>query len=406
MTKNSKSQITNHKQISNLKILMVILVALLVFPLPAKAQSLVDLNQRLKDLQNQRTALSQSILTNKQKAKEKKAEADRLSNEIKKLEASIKQTEQKINDLQGNINQTQTDIDQKTKEIITKENELRQETDNQNNTLKMIYETTITSTTVMLLSSQSLSEAIDRNSYLTALEARIEKNIGEITRLKEELEKQKVELQKQKENLAAMKTQQEQYKFGLSKQKENKGDLLRNVKIAQADYERLVEDAKKAYLDVNSELYKLTEAARAKYQRDGNKKVGNINFSWPAVGAITAKFGVPTPIQSFHTGLDIDCAIGDALTAAADGKVSYAAGNSRYGYGLYVMIEHGSGIATLYGHMSGFAVSEDDEVKKGDLIGYCGNTGFAVAFSGGDGSHLHFEVREDGIPVNPEIYLP
>ena len=386
---------------------IICIIILFLIPVRINAVSLTDLTNQLKSLQEKRQQLTNEILTNKKKAKEKKAEADRLLTEIKKIESSIVNTQNKIDELQGNIDTTQGDIDAKTKNIVEKENELAIQVNNQNSTIKTIYQnSTSSNTTIQLLSSNSISEAVDRTAYFSALENRIMENISYITATKDTLNAQKAELSKKKEELGSLKKQQEQYKYGLSQQKTAKNNLLKNVRIQQAEYEKLTEEAKKAYLDVNSELFKLQAAAQTKYKRDGNKKVGNINFSWPVTGPITAVFGEATPIQSFHTGLDVDCAIGDPLYAAADGDVTYASGNSRYGYGLYVTINHGSGIATLYGHASGFAVDTGDNVKKGDLVAYCGNTGFAVAFAGGDGSHLHFEVREDGIPVNPSIYLP
>ena len=234
----------------------------------------------------------------------------------------------------------------------------------------------------------------------------MEKNIAEINNLKNELIKQKEDLQKQRAELESIKTKQQKYKFGLDRQKDTKRGLLKDVRVQQAEFEKIVENAKKEYTNINSELYRITESARSRNKRTGDKKVGDMVFSWPNSGPITANFGVPTPVQSYHTGTDIDGQIGDSILAASDGTISFTGGSSTYGYGLYIKIDHGSGIETLYGHLSGFTVSESDTVKRGELIGYMGNTGFAIAFGSGDGSHLHFEVREDGVPVNPLIYLP
>ena len=71
-----------------------------------------------------------------------------------------------------------------------------------------------------------------------------------------------------------------------------------------------------------------------------------------------------------------------------------------------MIVDHGDGISTLYGHMSGIEVASGDTIKRGDRLGFVGNTGFAISLNGGDGSHLHLEIREDNIPVDPAIYLP
>jgi murein DD-endopeptidase MepM/ murein hydrolase activator NlpD len=95
----------------------------------------------------------------------------------------------------------------------------------------------------------------------------------------------------------------------------------------------------------------------------------------------------------FHAGIDIGCNTGTPIIAAADGEVIQA--GYMVGYGYAIIIYHGGGFATFYGHMSGFAVSQGQKVKRGQIIGYAGSTGWAT------GPHLHFEVRINGEPKNP-----
>jgi murein DD-endopeptidase MepM/ murein hydrolase activator NlpD len=123
---------------------------------------------------------------------------------------------------------------------------------------------------------------------------------------------------------------------------------------------------------------------------------------WPTVGPITSSFGERMdPVNSgegeFHTGIDIGAAYGAPVRAAADGiilKASY--GN---GYGREVLISHGNNIETLYGHLSGFAVTVGERVQRGQVIGYVGETGRVT------GPNLHYEVRIHNAPVNPHKYL-
>lgn len=99
-------------------------------------------------------------------------------------------------------------------------------------------------------------------------------------------------------------------------------------------------------------------------------------------------------IDRLHAGGDIGAPSGTPIHAAGDGRVVVAA--ERGGYGLTVVIDHGSSMGTLYGHQSGIAVREGQEVKRGDVIGYVGSTGLST------GPHLHFETRIKGMPINPE----
>ena len=98
-----------------------------------------------------------------------------------------------------------------------------------------------------------------------------------------------------------------------------------------------------------------------------------------------------------HTGIDMEARLGQRIVAAADGRVIHA--GSYGGYGTTVIIDHGSGMATLYAHQSRLEVRYGDQVSAGQLIGEAGATGLAT------GPHLHFEVRLNRVPVDPVPYF-
>jgi murein DD-endopeptidase MepM/ murein hydrolase activator NlpD len=122
---------------------------------------------------------------------------------------------------------------------------------------------------------------------------------------------------------------------------------------------------------------------------------------WPVVGPVTSSFGERAdPFNgegAFHAGIDISAAFGEPIRATADGFVDTA--GLATGYGREVILDHGHGIKTLYGHMSGFAVTEGQQVTRGQVIGYVGLSGRST------GPHLHYEVRIQNTPVNPHKYL-
>ena len=122
---------------------------------------------------------------------------------------------------------------------------------------------------------------------------------------------------------------------------------------------------------------------------------------WPVEGLVTGSFGERIdPFNgegAFHNGVDISSAYGQAVMAPADGVVEFA--DFFGGYGRAVVLEHGRGISTRYGHLSGFAVTPGQRVHRGDIIGYVGLSGRST------GPHLHYEVRINDIPVNPHKYL-
>jgi murein DD-endopeptidase MepM/ murein hydrolase activator NlpD len=122
---------------------------------------------------------------------------------------------------------------------------------------------------------------------------------------------------------------------------------------------------------------------------------------WPITGPITSSFGErQDPFNgegAFHSGVDISGSFGEMVRATADGAVEIASMAS--GYGREIVIDHGNGIQTLYGHLSGFAVTTGQQVTRGQVIGYVGMSGRATA------PHLHYEVRIHNTPVNPYRYL-
>ncbi len=128
---------------------------------------------------------------------------------------------------------------------------------------------------------------------------------------------------------------------------------------------------------------------------------GAVPTMWPVLGRLTSSFGERLdPFNgegAFHAGLDIAAAYGTPIHAPADGVIAKAGPAS--GYGREVMIDHGGGITTIYGHLSSFAMVAGQIVKQGQVIGYVGSAGRST------GPHLHYEVRVNNVPVNPHKYL-
>ena len=138
------------------------------------------------------------------------------------------------------------------------------------------------------------------------------------------------------------------------------------------------------------------------------KPIQGLALSWPMSSfVITQPFG-PTsvlleppygPYKHFHTGIDISAALGTPVTAAADGLV-VVVGHGNFGYGNFVVVAHGGGVATLYGHLLQTNVKVGDKVGRGQVIGLEGSSGFST------GPHVHFELRVNNQVVDPMPYLP
>jgi len=116
------------------------------------------------------------------------------------------------------------------------------------------------------------------------------------------------------------------------------------------------------------------------------------NFTIPTMGHVTSNFGMRR--RRMHYGIDLKVQVGDTIYAAFDGKVRVKQ-YERRGYGYYLVLRHPNGLETVYGHLSKFLVEEGTVIRSGEPIALGGNTGRST------GSHLHFEVRYMGRPMNP-----
>lgn len=139
-----------------------------------------------------------------------------------------------------------------------------------------------------------------------------------------------------------------------------------------------------------------SSAAPAAAANAAPARVGGSGVAWPTNGSVTSGFGYRW--GSLHAGIDIANGVGTPIRAAKGGTVILAGWNG--GYGNCIVIDHGGGFSTLYGHMTRLRASDGQRVGQGDLIGDMGSTGNST------GSHLHFETRVNGSPQDPTRYLP
>jgi len=160
----------------------------------------------------------------------------------------------------------------------------------------------------------------------------------------------------------------------------------------QGSIHGLIQKARSIETNLNS-LVSVTESA--------SLKLATTPSIMPAAGWVSSGFGMRvdpfTGREQMHSGLDISTNYGNPIVAPADGIVLQIL-TDKY-YGKHVILSHGNGITTLFGHMSNFNVRAGQQVKRGSVIGYVGQTGKAV------GPHVHYEVHVDGKPVNPYNYI-
>jgi murein DD-endopeptidase MepM/ murein hydrolase activator NlpD len=214
---------------------------------------------------------------------------------------------------------------------------------------------------------------------------------------KEEIERTKSSLEKDK----AIQAEQEQKARAARDEREVKVakrkaiiDRMKNDKaVIDAQYDELMAASKQV-----EEMLRRSSYATATPAAVGG---GSGAMLWPMAGPVTSEFGWRvhpiTGTQKFHSGVDIGGDYGQPIAAAQGGTVEYAGWIS--GYGNAVIISHGGGISTLYGHCQSLAVGVGQQVSRGETIAYCGSTGNST------GPHVHFEIRVDDVQVDPLGYV-
>lgn len=357
----------------------------------------------ISDLQSQQSELSKQIEEGRSKVKETNSQISSIEDEISIIDNDIYAAEEKIY-------QTENDIEGKKNEIVNTEETIKQkqieldnEKENQAETIRTVYESyKYTNPLRMIIGSSTLTQLLNYNAYLEALNDKIDASIAEVNKIKKELEDKKTALEEEERSLVALEEQQRAYKRGLDEQKGAKDNLLATKESEKASLESQIEEFKATQAEVQAQIAAAVAASR---QSSGisakDKGVSSVGFMWPTSGDITATFMDPEYFSYFgfnHYGIDLANTSGTPIYATAGGTITTATVFG--GYGNCIIIGHNARYSSLYGHMMYFAVGVGDEVKAGDVIGYMGSTGFST------GPHLHFEIWEYGERMNPMGYLP
>ncbi|MDA1024483.1 MAG: peptidoglycan DD-metalloendopeptidase family protein [bacterium] len=255
-----------------------------------------------------------------------------------------------------------------------------------------------------IFSASDFNELFSQVEQLQDLGRDLQKTLSSTQSLREELNEKKDNRQLRLSSLFDLQYDLEVLFAQLERQQAAKLVLAESAEASEAEYRVLTNELRQERQFVNNEVAQLQAEIQARI-RDINpgddSGLANTTVTWPMDhGIITAVFHDPSyPFRYLfeHSGLDIAVPSGTEVTAAAPGVVAWA--RTGRSYGNYVMIIHEGGYATLYAHLSRMDVVPDQFVARGQRIALSGNSGFST------GPHLHFEVRLNGIPVNPQDYL-
>lgn len=314
------------------------------------------------------------------------------------LDEQIELTQQLIDNLNSQIAEYNELIREKEQEVADRQAEEEAQMELYKEHIRTMEENGIVSYYSIVFGARDFSDMLSRIDVVSSLMRYDEDVYNTLVASRQATEEAKATLESTRASAEAKKGDLQDAEDELQVQRQEATDLIaaieQDIEAAKALYDQVdkEEDAIKA------RIAQLEEELR----RQNTRVVGTGSFQWPAdSNVVTSGFGGRNTgisgASTNHKGVDIRAGYGANIYAADSGTVVTSEKSSSYGN--YVVISHGNGKTTLYGHMSQRLVKAGDTVKKGQVIGYAGATGVA------NGPHLHFEIWENGNRVNPLNYF-
>lgn len=361
----------------------------------AYADNLNDKKGELQDVQENINGLQSKI-------KGVKNQKQSIYSQITKLEGQMNTVENELESLNNQIDSTNNSISVTKKSLETAIEELGDYKDLYSKRLRAMYMNGTPGYLEIILTSSSFSDFISRIDVVKRI---MEHDSNILVNMKEKqknIEVKKAELEEKKTKLVGLQQQSTGKKNQLTVVSREKKDLYSELNSDQKELEKALDGEIRASKEIEAEIKAIMAASQnSNLAYDGKRYNILKNSEAGRTIKVTSAFGMRMhpilKVYKLHTGMDFGVPSGTPVHAMADGEVIIAKYSSSYGN--YIVINHGSGITTLYAHNSKLLVSVGDKVKGGQVISKSGNTGYST------GAHMHFEVRKNGTPINPAPYV-
>lgn len=366
--------------------MIVAILLMLTFTVETSLASAATLSQIRNNIKNKQQELNES------RAKEKS-----LGDQVNSLEQQINSKQSDIDELEASISEAQAKLETLEEELAAAEEKVNTQNENLNARLRNMYKNGSVGFIDVLMDSGSFSEFLNNLSLVEKVYTSDQDVLEELQKAYDEIDAKKKEIETLQAELSESKATMEEQKSSLEADKasveKKKSEIAADSAETQRELDKLEADAQA-----------LTSSIRDSGSSSSSSKYNGGIMAWPVPSCHTVSSGYGGRIHpttgkyKFHGGLDIPGSYGSAIVAANSGKVIWA-GNRGDSYGNYVIIDHGGGVSTLYGHSSKVLVSTGQRVSRGQRIANVGSTGRST------GPHCHFEVRINGSRVNPTPYV-
>jgi murein DD-endopeptidase MepM/ murein hydrolase activator NlpD len=374
--------------------------------------TVLDLNEEISSIKKRIRELESEKEEYQREIENLREESVSLSREVSLLNNRIAQLTVEVAAEQAKIDQTSLEIQNVDLAIVKTTKRIAQKKDQLGNLIERLGRIDSVDYLGILLFHDDFASFFDTVKHLERVEEDVFQVLSDIEETKVLLAEQKSALEDKRTALENFKGTLEEKRLAFEDQEQQKAHLLSQTRSSQRRFEGLLFEIKKEQDRANAEILSLERQVRERLAKEQALASlgGDESFIWPVNPSrgISAYFHDPSYPYRYlfeHPAVDIRAEQGTAVRASKSGYVGRAK-DAGLEYS-YIMLIHDDNITTVYGHVSAITVREDDYVVQGQVIGRTGGTpGTPGAGRLSTGPHLHFEIRSNGIPVDPLQYLP
>jgi septal ring factor EnvC (AmiA/AmiB activator) len=385
-------------------------VASLLFPVllsacVALAQATDEIEQKERELRQIRDKLAES----REKAEELENKETSTLEKLEGLDVKIELNQKLTDELKAKERRVEKDISDVKQDIDASEKRLKDRQRILERRLRAMYKHGSLHPLEMILTARSFPDMVIRAKYLTLIAEQDVRLKNQIERTKEELVESGEELSRHLSEMKSTRGEKEAELKKLDSDKEKREGILEETRREKKKQKEVAKELERAEKKLQSLIDDLIRSRAEEVKEEGTPALpGDWDFAkrkgklrWPAEGKVLSGFGTQKHpkygTSTLNNGIDIKAPKGANVKAVADGQTIYA--DRFLGYGQVVILDHGAGYYTLYAHRSAIYTDVGSVVGEGDVIGEVGDSGSL------EGSRLHFEVREEGRPVDPSAWL-
>lgn len=363
-------------------------------------QNSIDLQKQIQEKNSELNYIKNQIRDTQLKLQSTQTEKQTLSSQLRRINNSILQIDLGIKSSQITIEKLDLEIKSLKKNISSAEKLAQEKQATLGDILRKIQEKDNESVLYIMIKNKVLSDSILEIQSLRDIYDNLVIKINELRVAKEKLNTVLEKKKRLKNNKIVEIDNLKNKKIISESAKKEKDKFLKITKNKETNYKKYIEDLKKKQSEILQEIFDIeTKLTKGINYKNLPKKLpgllslpidkGNYTITqWYGITKYSRKFYR----SGFHNGVDMAAPIGTPIKAVADGIVVSVGNQDKYcwkgAYGKYVAIRHYMGLTTLYAHMSLYKVKQGDTIKKGQIIGYVGDTGFAT------GPHLHFGIYD------------